>query len=101
MKSPLLTSTESSTLENSFLHLNDELGGDDKEILMFTEALDIMEVEVPEEFREAANGIIVDRRIPISKNDKSNTKKNRFLTYTLNKKMYEICDLLTLKEICS
>jgi len=101
MNSALSTSTESSTLENNFLQINDELDGDDEEVLTFTEALDIMDVEVPEDFRDVANAIIVDKKIPIARKDQSNLKQNRFLSYTLNKKIHEICELLTLAEICS
>ena len=100
-KSQVFDSIKYSTLTNSLLHFDDELDDNEEEILMFTEALDIMEVEVPEDLREAANAIIFDKKIPISKNDTPNRKKNRFLSYTLNKKVIAICNLLTLKEICS
>jgi len=101
MFSDLSVSTDSSTLENNFLHANQDLDDDDEEILTFTEVLDLMDVEVPEDFRAKADSIIVEKRIPISKKDKSESAhKKRFLSYTLNKKLYEICEMLTLEEVC-
>ena len=99
--SPPSNSIESPTVMNSISNLYEELDDDDEEIVTYTEVLNIMGVEVPENFRKMAEGIILRNKIPISKNDESNKTKNRFLCDTFNRKMFDICEVLTLDEICS
>lgn len=96
---------EVSTLESNFSDTTDELDEEDEELLTFTEILDLMQVPIPEPLKGKLDMILKQKKIPVEQNVRTNgapnsaKKKNRFLSYTPNKKLSEICDMLSLEEV--
>ena len=99
--SPPSSSIDSSTLTNSIINFHEELDDDEEEIVTCTAVMKVMGIEVPETFSKKADDIIHFKRIPIYKIIESSRKKNYFLCDTFNMKIHDICEILTLKEICS
>ena len=101
LKSPL----DISTLASNFSDANDELDEQDEELLTFSEVLVLMDIPVPELLQEKLDQILKEKRIPVEQNvacrpgTGESKKKNRFLSYTLNKKLSGICDTISLEEV--
>ena len=94
-----------STLESTLSDANDELDVQDEELLTFSEVLVLMDIPVPELLQEKLDKILREKKIPVEQNVASkpgtgdSKKKNRFLSYTLNKKLSGICDTLSIEEV--
>ena len=83
-------------------------GEDEEEIFTFIAALEMLNIEVPEVLKEIFNKkneqIFKENKMPIDygliRDEDDNLKRrNKFFSHTLNKKLMDICDLLTLQDI--
>lgn len=90
---------EISTLESILSDTADQIDKDDEELLIFTKVLDLMQVPIPEQLQDKSDIILKDKRIRKTPATDPDKKKNRFLSYTPNEKLSEVCDKLSLEEV--
>ena len=108
------TETNDNLTASGQMQRDDNFGEDEEEILTFIAALEMLNIGVPERFNKMFNEIYIqifkESKIPndyghIRAEDDTlregdNLKRcNKFFSYTLNKKLMDICDHLTLQDI--
>ena len=99
---------------SELLQRDRNFGEDEEEILTLIAALEMLNIEVPEGFNDISNReyklIFKENKISIDyghvRDEDDNLEEgnnlrlwNKFFSFTLNEKLMEICDLLTLQDI--
>ena len=108
------TETNDNLTASGQMQRDDNFGEDEEEILTFIAALEMLNIEVPEGFNDISNReykqIFKENKISIDyghvRDEDDNLEEgnnlrlwNKFFSFTLNEKLMEICDLLTLQDI--
>ena len=92
-----------STLDTNFEDDCDELNAEEEELLTFTEVLDLMNIKKPVILEKKLETILTTKKITVQKNaqnkNDAETQKNKFLSYSNNKILSEICDKLSFQEV--